>query len=128
DKVAYTHNDGSMEVYSTTTWSLLTSRKLVKHNFSQHLAVSGNGAGIAIGDDDANTVQVFVGTRQSTLPGLHNVFAFSPNGSRMFGSYGSFRAGDLAISGGLVRDVIETGSWLTAAVYLDNDRLAVAGS
>jgi hypothetical protein len=128
DKVAYTHNDGSMEVYSTTTWSRLTTRKLAKHTFSQHLAVSGNGAGIAIGDDDAQTVQVFEGPRESTLKGLRQVFAFSPNGSRVFGSSGSFQAGDLAIAGGAVRDVMRTGSWLTAAVYLGNDRMAVAGS
>jgi hypothetical protein len=128
DRVAYTHNDGSMEVYSTTTWSLLTSRKLAKHTFSQHIAVSGSGAWIALGDEDAQAVQVFEGTRQSTLKGLRAVFAFSPNGSRVFGSSGSFQAGDMAISGGAVRDVMRTGSWLTAAVYLGNDRLAVAGS
>jgi hypothetical protein len=129
DKVVYTHNSGSMEVYSTTSWALLSSHNLAKHTFAQQVAVSGDGKRLTITDDtDAKTVLLFEGTHQSTLNGLRSVLAFSPDGTRVFGSSGSFKSGDLSISGGGERDVMETGSWLTAAVYLSNDRLVVAGS
>lgn len=131
DKVVYAHNDGSMEVYSTTNWSLLSSRNLAKHTFAPQVAVSGDGKRHTITDDtDTKTVLLFEGTHQSTLNGLRSVLAFSLDGTRVFGSSGSFKSGDLSISGPGVgaRDVMETGSWLTAAVYLGNDRLVVAGS
>lgn len=128
DKVVYAHDDGSVEVYSTKTWAKVDSRKLADVTFSPDVAVSADGKRVAVTNGDADTVLLLTGKSQQPLAGLREVIAFSPDGSRAFGSSGSFRAGDVAVAGGAVRELMETGSWLTAAIYFGADRLAVAGS
>jgi len=129
DKLVYTHNDGTMEVYSTKTWTMLSSYKLQRDTFAQDVAVSPNGKRITVTNDDAKIVHLFVDGHQQTLKELREVIAFSSDGARVFGSPpGYFRAADVAVTGGALREIMETGSWLTAAIYFGKDLLAVAGS
>ena len=128
DTLAYTHNDGSMEIYSTKTWTKLSNFTLPKDTFAQNVAVSPNGKRITVTNDDAKIVHLFIDGRQHTLKELREVIAFSPDSARAFGSSGSFAAADVALTGGPLREVMATGSWLTAAIYFDKDLLAVAES
>jgi hypothetical protein len=129
DKLAYTHNDGSVEVYSTKTWTKLSSYKLPKATFAQNVALSPDGRRMTVTNDDEKIVRLFVDGRQQTLKELREVIAFSPDSARVFGSPpGYFKAADVALSGGPLREVMEAGSWLTAAIYFGKDLLAVAES
>ena len=128
-KLVYTHNDGTMEIYSTKTWTKLSSTKLPKDTFAQTPVVSPDGTRIAVSNGDAKLVHLFIDGRQQTLKELREVIAFSQDGARAFGSPpGYFKASDVALTGGAVRELMDTGSWLTAAVYVGRSLLAVAGS
>jgi hypothetical protein len=129
DAVVYTHNDGMTEVYSTTTWAKKWQAQLDKDTFAQHVAVSRDGRAITVTNDDAKKVQLFVDGKPAPLPnGMREVLAFSPDGARVFGSTGSFQAGELDRATGTVHPVMETGSWITAGVYFGDGMMAVAES
>jgi hypothetical protein len=129
DKLVYTHNDGTMEIYSTKTWTKLSSTKLPKDTFAQDAVVSQDGKRMAVSNGDAKTVHLFIDGREQILKELRQVIAFSPDGARAFGSPpGYFKAADVALTGGAMRELMDVGSWLTAAVYFGQNLLAVAGS
>ncbi|MFO0550905.1 MAG: hypothetical protein U0271_21120 [Polyangiaceae bacterium] len=124
--LVYVHNDGNIEVYATKTWSLVRTEKGKAQTFSPTVTVSGDGARFAVSSRD-QPLQLFENGKSTSIGTLVG-FAFSPDGQRVFGSSASFRAGELTLKAKTVRDLMETGSWLTAATYFDKDLLAVAGS
>jgi hypothetical protein len=128
DKLVYAHNDGTVEVYSTTTWKKLEEHQLPKSTFSPYVAVSADGARFTVSDRDTEIVHLFEGAQLSTFGSLEEVLAFNPAGTHVFGSPGSFRAAEAALQGGEMLEIARTGSWLTAGVYFGASQLAYAGS
>lgn len=130
DKVVYAHNDGTTEVYSTTSWQLLARHQLSRSTFSPTLAVSADGTMFTYSDDDSKTVELFDGSGQhQRFPHLEEVVAFNRSGTHVFGSSASFHSAEAALADGQMLDVAEVGSWLTAAIYFaDDHELAIADS
>ena len=128
DKVVYIHNDGGLEVYSTSTWKKLSSDKLAEDTFAEPVAVSRDGKQYTVTNEKAGTVTLFAGGRRKKIANMREVIGFSPDGTRLFGSPGSFKAGDVSTKDGSLRSLLDTGSWLTEAHYFGTDMLALGGS
>lgn len=130
DKVVYAHNDGTIVVYSTTTWQLIAQHQLPKSTFAPTIAVSADGAMFTYSHDDSKTVELFDASGQhQPFPHLEEVVAFNMAGTHVFGSSGSFLSAEAALADGTMLDIAEVGSWLTAAIYFSDDHeLAIADS
>jgi WD40 repeat protein len=135
-KMAIGNRRGKVLEFDTQSWKRLASHDFGADNRIDAVAYSPNGKQLAVSVEphnmsDDGRVLIVDANGKRRVPNFSDdsgALTFSPDGSELFGSPRVFTVARGSLKSGTLRGKHRVSSWLSAAVFVDDDLIAATGA